>query len=425
MTPRARSNKFRQPSIKSLLHRQLQSIMDSVSHPPMPAILGHFRTSCSSHIQPSSFNPPEQHLHHILTTDSTDAIMQPPYPTQKPVSLEDLASEPASTSPTTTNSPDHHHQPATLRDRTSKSATVRSVLQRLHLANEAALIATTLSHPTFLAAWAEFRDDFLWDPSSSTGLSAHVFLKTVGPLVVAELAYATTPYLPADGSPPDKGRYVENDHYVRFILQVLPALRQPGRALQGRCATDAGLRQCVEDVGFLVHLLRGQYRPGGAGTLARWRAGCSGGRRQRGTWRGRRRSTIRSTGSWRGRGRRRRRSSRCGWGGGRATRGVGGLRLRVRIWPPLPLLLRESARRALGLLFLSPRWSGVRSRRRPCARSRSSRRSRRRTGTSTSTSKAPGSKMRRRSSSSSRTRPTAHIRHLDLPLHHRPPSRAP
>ncbi|KAL1624394.1 hypothetical protein SLS56_007798 [Neofusicoccum ribis] len=153
-----------------------------------------------------------------------------------------------------------------------QTITIREALRRLALPDEHALHTAILTQPFFLPTWAEFRDDLLWGKPDATGLSGHIFLKCVVPAAVRELLNPDGPseyYIPRDRARPDKTPYIPSDHYVRLILLTLPPLREPGRLLHARVRDEHDLATAVDALGYLVHVLRNQYRPGNAGQLSR------------------------------------------------------------------------------------------------------------------------------------------------------------
>ncbi|OJD38757.1 uncharacterized protein BKCO1_4000162 [Diplodia corticola] len=145
--------------------------------------------------------------------------------------------------------------------------TIRNCLKRLGMADEDQLRDRVLSQPAFLAAWAEFRDDFLWGPMDDR-FSGCININLIVPAVLRELANPTGYF---DETAVDKTHFTRFDHYIHLILQVLPGLAaSPQDIFHGQMESDADREACVEKLCYMVHVLRDQYRPRRTGVLSRW-----------------------------------------------------------------------------------------------------------------------------------------------------------
>ncbi|KAL1618885.1 hypothetical protein SLS54_007000 [Diplodia seriata] len=148
----------------------------------------------------------------------------------------------------------------------NSTISIRQCLQRLGLATQDELYTHILSQPTFLAAWAEFRDDFLWGPVTGS-LSGHVFLKTVVPATLREVAHPTDFYVRRSGPPNDnisetvvdKTRFNLSDHYVRLLLLVIPALVASEHGIfHGHMDTDVGRQAALASGAYGTVAARGE-----------------------------------------------------------------------------------------------------------------------------------------------------------------------
>ncbi|KAL1637984.1 hypothetical protein SLS58_009101 [Diplodia intermedia] len=146
------------------------------------------------------------------------------------------------------------------------SITIRQCLQKLGLATQDELYTHILSLPTFLAAWAEFRDDFLWGPVIDS-LSGHIFLKTVVPATLRELAQPSGFYVRRPGSSNnnisetvvDKTPFNLSDHYVRLLLLVIPALVASKLSIfHGHMDTDEGRQAALASGAYGTVAARGE-----------------------------------------------------------------------------------------------------------------------------------------------------------------------